>query len=124
MKKQVNDIIISKVAIKHNISEKIIESVVNETFSLIRKSIGSNDYPNILLHKFGRIKPSLYLIHKNLEKVSKAYMDKERNIIMKPNHIKDLLTRVESYKRICKEYKKEVDDSIIEFENYLLNLES
>ena len=54
-------------SVKHRLSADVIEDIVNHGLQSIKECMVMDDMPNILIHNFGRFKPSKTKIDKKFE---------------------------------------------------------
>ena len=50
--------IINSLSVKHRINPETVETVINHCLKSIKECIAMDDMPNILIHNWGRFKPS------------------------------------------------------------------
>jgi len=50
--------VINSLSVKHRINPDAVETIINHCLKSIKECIAMNDMPNILIHNWGRFKPS------------------------------------------------------------------
>lgn len=67
--------IINMVAIKYKVESEVVESVIDHMFSEIKRSMGSDEMPDILIYNWGRLKLHPGLIQHKIVKFYDAIGD-------------------------------------------------
>lgn len=119
---ETNKEIINNLANKHRLNPEIIESIVLHSFKCIKECMGMDEMPSILIHNWGRFKPSKTVLDRKF-KVLLMYLNKYPEKVNDINW--DIIKRYLSvYDRILKEDEKEEGKSAKKIRVVINNLEN
>lgn len=98
-----NQDIINKLSIKHRVNNQIVEECISHVFKEIKNKMAGDDYPNILIHGWGRFKPSLAYMKYKIRYLYKYIQETE---VDETNAHTRLTHLIKAYDRLCIEEKK------------------
>lgn len=114
MSKQILHNIYNKISIKEQVEIKKIESIIENVFLKIRTDLSSDNYPNILIKDFFRFEPRIYKLEKKLLEYLSNVINKDYKTY------ENFITKINSYKRLCKEQNKEPLEEILSLEKKII----
>ena len=111
------DDVFNNLSSKYRVNKSHTIASVDHVFREIKRLLGDDNYPNVLIHNWGRFKPNLgYLKHKILN-VYKYAVEHNGRI----EYYYRLEKYVAAYKRLCKEECIEYTQQFIDIEEEVNN---
>lgn len=106
------DDIINNLSSKYRVNKKNTIESIDHVLRELKRKMGDDDYPNILIHNWGRFKPNVrYLKYKILNVFEYAETTNGRI-----EYYERLNKYIKAYKRICKEDHIEYTEDFIKIE--------
>jgi len=111
-----NQDIINKLSAKHRVNKDIVEACISHVFTEIKNKMGSDEYPNILIHGWGRFRPNMKYIKYKIIFMYKHLIEggEEREVVYHR-----LGAFIKAYERLCIEDKRPLFGELSKIKEYL-----